>query len=409
MARSKVYIIVGCGHAGISAAQELRRLDHKADIILVDEDPDAYYYRAAMKFYLKGELPRDNLKGRSAKFLQKQDIKILSQEVTRVTVADSSVTLADGAQLPYTKLLLATGADPFMPPIPGIDLPGVLPMRSLEETDAILQLAREHQGQPFTIVGAGVLGMELAEALTKYDVEVHVVALDTYLAPRLFNEGAAAVMAQHFRDHEVALHFNELVQEIQPQGDHLLVKTKNGLEIPSRAVFVTAGVRARTALARNAGIETNRGILVNARMETSQADVYAAGDCVEFREGESVQLWAPAGQMGLIAAANMHGQGQAFSLECVHAYTLLFDRTYHAIGEINPPDAEGAEFLTREASAPGDYFQLILRDERLVGVVALGEIHDPLVLKRVIEAGNPIPAEFKGRLTDKTFDYELLL
>ncbi len=402
-------LIIGAGHAGISAAEELRRINKKGDILIVDSDPDAFYYRASMKFFLKGEMGRDNLVGRTEKYLKKQKITILKQRVVKLLPAEKKVQLDDGTEVYYTKLLIATGSNPFMPPVPGIDLPGVYPMRTLEDTEKIKEVVKSNPGQTFTVVGAGVLGLELAECLVKFDAKINLISDTDYLAPKLFDRGCAQLMATIFEAHGVKIHHQQLVASIEAKNGGVLIRTKSGLEIPSKAAFFTTGVRSDVALARDAGITIGKGIRVKSTMETSIKDIYAAGDCVELPEGSSIQLWAPAGQMGLIAARNMRDQASTFDIGCVHSYTVLFEKVYHALGDYEPEQGTtGYEVIFRE-SKPNDYFKLVLKDQKLVGVVAYGEIHDPIVLKHVIEIGKPIDPAFKSQIVNPTFDYELLL
>ncbi|GAB4307502.1 MAG: hypothetical protein Kow0069_05060 [Promethearchaeota archaeon] len=433
-------LVVGAGHAGVCAVEEFHRYAPRKHAALVDPDPDAFYFRAALKFFVKGELEGAKLAGRGAGWAKRNRATLVADSVDSIDHDARVATLGSGELVEYEKLVLATGAEPFVPPVEGSDLPGVLPFRSLGDARAIRERAselnRERDRAPVAVVGAGVLGLELAEALAKLGVPTTLICDSDYLAPRLLDRGAARVVAETFREHGVEVLFGERVKKIERAGSTglpvspLWVTTESGRRFEASAAYFCTGVRPKVGLAKGAGFDVGRGVLVDDHMRASAPGAFAAGDCAELRgkDGEGgglLQLWAPAGLMGRVAgrnAASEEGPRARFSAGCVHVYTMLFDKPYHALGEFAPgakaptrkpgqpveDDGELVE-MVRPDSAPGDYFKMAYRGNRLVGVVALGEVHDPLVLKRAIEAGAEVPPGLRQAALAVTFDYERLL
>jgi len=224
-----------------------------------------------------------------------------------------SITTDKGLEIGYDKLVLAHGGSLFIPPIEGIDKQGIFSCKQLSETEKLYS----HKGSCAVVIGSGAIGIEAAEALKKKGYEVYIIELFDWILPTLFDEPAGKKLGEALEGYGIHVCTGEKVLRIKGNDGVKSVVTDKQ-EIECDTVVVATGVVPGTALANTAGIETNRGILVNKKMETSMPDIYACGDCVETNDactGESVmfQLKHNAIEQGQIAAKNISGENTGYS------------------------------------------------------------------------------------------------
>jgi apoptosis-inducing factor 3 len=307
-------VIVGGGAAGFAAAEMLRREAFAGEVTILSSDDAAPYDRPnCSKDYLAGNAPEEWMPLRPPDFYQESGIKLeLRAEVTAIDAKARSVTLADGRNLPFDKLLLATGAEPVRLDIPGADQPHVQTLRSLADSRAIIAKAKE--ARRAVVIGASFIGLEVAAALRARDIEVHVVAPERRPLERILGPEFGDFIRAIHEEHGVVFHLEETATAI----DAASVKLKGGASLPSDLVVVGIGVRPRIGLAEHAGLTTDRGVIVNEYLETSVAGIFAAGDIARWPDaytGEKLRIehWVLAERQGQAAARNILGHGQPFS------------------------------------------------------------------------------------------------
>ncbi|MEW6426886.1 MAG: FAD-dependent oxidoreductase [Thermodesulfobacteriota bacterium] len=312
-------IIVGGVAAGMSAAAKARRCDEEASITVFEKGAAVSYANCGLPYYIGGVIKkRDELLIVDAPFLKERfNIDVRARhEVTAIDAGAKTVTvrnLESGETFiePYDKLVLAPGADPVLPPIPGRDLPFVFSFKTLADTDALNEFIERQGPRRAVVVGGGLIGVEMVENLAALGMEVTVVEFLPQLLSFLDAEMAEQV-ALHMRGKGVELLLADKVTAILPEG---AVETTSGARIPADLVILAVGIRPNTALARMAGcaIGDLGGIAVNERMETSVADIFAAGDCVESLQlvtGKKalVPMGSAANKEGRAAGANAMGR-----------------------------------------------------------------------------------------------------
>lgn len=414
----KGFVIIGGGHAGISAIEGFRKIDSKSRLYLIDDDPDNFYFRAATKFLIKGRIEEKDIQGRPDNFFKSNKIKLLKNSALKINSEAKIITLEDDKLLPYEKLCIATGATPFLPPISGINLKNVFVHRSLEDTRKIINLVEKGDNFHPIIIGGGVLGVELAEALALRNIEVELVTLDSRLIPRMIDDYASSILHQHLINNKISIHYSSSVREIigdEHSFSKGVVLQSNDI-ISGNAVFICTGIKRNLSLALDAKIEANRGIQVNRFMQTSNPHIFAAGDVVEFKEDlfhhQFIELWGPAGQMGKVAGMNMAGAEEIFNLDVFHAYTLLFKQNCHCIGDYQPnePALYDIKVSKYEWNGNSCYFKLVFKENVLVGALTFGEARDAMLLDHIIKQNKPLPSNFsKEDLLDRTFDLDRIL
>ena len=304
-------VIVGGGAAGFAAAEMLRRQHYKGSLVMLSEDDAPPVDRPNLsKDYLDGSAPEDWVPLRPDAYYAEQGIDLrLDSRVAAIDTRARELELADGSKVPYDRLLLATGAEPVRLTIPGMDLPHVHTLRSLADTRSII--AGAAKARSVVVMGASFIGLEVAASLRRRGLEVHVVAPDKRPMERVLGPAVGDFVRGLHESHGVVFHLEDSATAV----DAHQVTLASGATIAADLVVVGVGVRPRLALAEKAGLTLDRGVVVDARLQTSVPGIYAAGDIARWPDPHSgeamrVEHWVVAQRQGHTAALNMLG-GQA--------------------------------------------------------------------------------------------------
>lgn len=367
------YVIIGNGVTGITAAITLSRgRDGQVDVYAAERYP--YYYRPRLHEFLAGEVAQEELYMRPEQWYADRGIQVhLDSPVARLRPAQHEVELADGREVPYDRLLLATGGVSFVPPIVGSDRAGVFVLRTLDDALAIRAYAGDCRRA--VVVGCGLLGLEAAGALCKLGLEVTVLEIAPRVLPRQLDVEGAHVFAGIVERMGISVAVDASAQAILGKDRVSGVQLRDGREFPADLVIVAAGVRSNVVLAREAGLELDRGVAVDERMATSAPDVYAAGDVAVFR-GQFWGIIPAATSQARVAAANMAaGEGDAPALYTgtVPSNTLnVVGVDMTSVGTVLP--LEGAfEEIRCALPEQGIYRKLVLQDGVVVGAIVIGD------------------------------------
>jgi len=367
---ARVIVIVGAGIAGLSAAENARQTCPNARITLVSKEKDLPYYRLNLTRYLAGEVDESILPVRPEAWFEENEITLLrGAEVTGIDTANKSVTLDSGPALAFDKLILACGAHPFIPPFHGAGLDGVTTVRTVADANALL--ARIRPGMRCVCIGGGILGLETAGALTKRGLEVSLLEGFGWLLPRQLDEAGARVLERAVKKQGLRIVGNARTTKICGDARAEAVLLEDGSRLPADLVTITTGVRPNTSLARQAGLEVNKGVVVNSRLTTSHPDIYAAGDVAEHR-GTLYGLWEPARYQGAIAGMNAAGLDNEFGgLPRTNTLKVLGVDMF-SIGLVEPDDASFTEIA---GERNGHYYRFLFRDGVLAGAILVGDTH----------------------------------
>ncbi len=301
-------VIVGGGAAGFAAAEMLRREGYAGGITMLSADDAPPCDRPNLsKDYLAGSAPEDWIPLQPPEFYQQQAIDLhLGADVIEIASRDRRVSLRDGRTFAYDKLLLATGAEPVRLPIPGADQPHVHVLRTLADSRAIV--ADAQTAHRAVVIGASFIGLEAAASLRARNIEVHVVAPETRLMERILGAEMGDFVRALHEEHGVIFHLGDTASAIEGKS----VKLKGGAALDADLVVVGVGVRPRIALAEQAGLKIDRGVVVDEYLQTSDPDIFAAGDIARWPDrhtGENLRIehWVVAERQGQTAARNMLG------------------------------------------------------------------------------------------------------
>ena len=341
------YIVIGAVAGGASAAARLRRLNEKAEIVIFEKGEYISYANCGLPYYI-GDVISDRYKlfvQTATSFRNRFNIDVrISTEVTGIDAMNKTVSarnLLTGEEYTesFDKLVLSPGAEPIRPPLPGIGLPGIFTLRNVTDTDYIKQYVDQRKSGRAVVIGAGFIGLEMAENLHDLGMSVTVVEMgNQILAPVDFP--VAAMAQQHIRSKGVDLRLSSAVTGFEKENDTLKVLLKDGNVLEADVVILSIGVRPDTRLAVAAGLELGaaKGIWVNEYLQTSHPDIYAVGDAIEFANpvtGQSMNTYlaGPANKQGRIAANNIVlGNKHLYNGAINTAIVKVFDMTVATAG-----------------------------------------------------------------------------
>jgi NADH oxidase (H2O2-forming) len=372
------FIIIGNGIAGNTAGSTIRRLNTQADITIISEEVYPQYSACALPPYLAGELRRHRLFLRTRKDYSREGIKLVrGQKVNRISAKDKTIFL-DDRSLVYDKLIIATGSRPIIPPIEGVDLEGVFPLKTLSDADRI----RHTVARVAAVVGSGPIGTEAAIALSKRGIKVYLVELLNRIAPRVFDDGPASLLRDILEQHGVTVLTGESITRITGNnGVEYIVTSKRRIECDM--VILAAGMKPNTKLAQQAGVSigTLGGISVTNRMMTNVNDVYACGDCVEAEDMVTGNhtlslLWHNARNQGEVAGHNCCGVSKFYPGSINITSVDVFGTHAVSIGSTEAKVGQHEDIEVIERLSTKNYHRLILSQGRLIGAQFIGDTRD---------------------------------
>lgn len=381
-------LILGGGIAGISAAEEIRRNSEKAYITIVSAEKHLPYYRLNLSRYLAKEVNRENLNIYPESWYKENGINLIQgKEAIEINTDKNKVKLEDDRELSYDKLIIAMGAHAFLPPIPGNNLKNVVTVRKIENVEQIL--GEMNKIESCVCIGGGILGLEVAGAIAKNGVKVTLLEGSDWLMPRQLNKKAAIILTKYLKNIGVEVKENAKVKEIIGENSCQGVALSSGEVLKSKIVIITTGVRTNTYLVRKAGLEVDKGLIVNNYMETSNKNIYGAGDVTEYN-GTLYGLWNVAQFQGKVAAQNAIGNETQFGGIPRSNVLKVLGLDMFSIGEFNPKDGSYYQY---EQEGSDKYFNFVLRDGKMVGSIIIGDKALIIKVKQAVEKGMNFPHE----------------
>ncbi|MFL5184916.1 MAG: nitrite reductase large subunit NirB [Microvirga sp.] len=370
----KKLVVIGNGMAAGRALEELfERAPGAYEVTIFGAEPRVNYNRIMLSPVLSGEKAYEDILIHDDAWYETHGITLhRGKQVVEIDRAARRVIAADGTAADYDQLIVATGSMPFVVPIPGATLPDVVTYRDLDDVNKMLEAAQK--GGHAIVIGGGLLGLEAAAGLKAQGMEVTVLHLMPTLMERQLDPSSGYLLQKAFEDRGIAVRCKANTHAILGETHVTGVRLDDGTELPADIVVMAVGIRPNTGLAKESGLETNRGVLVGDDMRTSDAAIFSVGECVEHR-GLCYGLVAPLYEMAKVVAAQLAGDEAAAYTGSVTATKLkVTGIDLFSAGDFG--EAKDRQDIVLRDAARGVYKRLVLKENRIVGAVLYGETGD---------------------------------
>jgi len=376
-------LIVGNGVAGLSAAEEIRKRNKEANIHMITKENYYTYYRTQLSHFLSKDFNVEDIYMHPKNWYVENNIKVIfNEEVRSIDKNKQTIKLSNNEELVYDKLLLANGASSFIPPVEGRDKQGVFSLRGLDDLREIQEYAKNIDKG--IVIGGGLLGLEAANSLNKLGIEIKVIEFFDRLLPRQLDNEGSKVLRKIVEEQGIKLLLGGQVENIYGENKVEGCKIKGGQDIETSLVLFSAGVRSNIQLAKDMGLEINRSIVVDKFMNTSEEEIYAAGDVCEFN-GKSFGIWPIAIEQGKIAGLNMIGEKQEYE-EIIPSNMLnVMGSKVFSIGDVGTGEGE-YESIKIERDKNNIFKKLFFLNGKLVGAILINDIAMAGKLKKLMSS-----------------------
>ena len=362
------YLIIGNGIAGLSATEEIRKKDADATILIVSNEKSSTYWRTRLSHLISQDFDKDDLFVKKQPWYDERKIdERLECFVEKIDTDKNVAILCDGEKIEYGKVLLATGARPFVPPITNIESKGVFAIRTIDDLMDFKDYVADKN--KVIVIGGGILGLEAAYSALLLEKDVTVIESFDYLLSRQLDKDLSEKLEKTLNDMGIKTYTGKFTEEIiEENGIAKGIKLSDGTEIPADAIMVQAGIRSNIDLAKNSGLEVDRGVLVDDGLKTEYDNVYAAGDCAQIGDF-TIGLWTSSQEMGKIAGNNMAGDSQMYEKPKPFSTLTIGDIKIFSAG-LN--SSEGIEEIREEKD--GNIYKLFKLNDDYVGGILWGDI-----------------------------------
>lgn len=396
-------LIIGNGIAAVTSAQSLSK-DPDIDLTILSKEPNYYYARPRLWSYIAGEITRDELFVRDEDWYRENRIKVmLGETAVKILPESKRVETLDGKFYEYNRLLLAMGAEPFIPPIPGHSLDGVFVLRTLEDADAIHAHAEE--SSLAVVIGGGLLGLEIARVLAGLGLDVTVLEVAPYLLPRQLDREGAGLLKVLLQEMGLKIRTNVQVKQIDGENSVSSILLEDGERLFTDLVLLSTGIRSNTNLATAAGLTVNRGIVVDHNLQTSDKDIYAAGDAAEF--DDRVYGIIPAAlEQARAAAAAITGSSPEYEGTIPSTNLKVTGISVSSIGQYSG-DCEGCDMFKAVDLENKQYRKIVVENGIIKGAILVNDQERANGISRLVRTGKDIN-EYADQILKDGFDLKRL-
>lgn len=386
------YLILGSGAAGISAAEAIRRSDAEGSITLLSEEAEGYYSRPGLAYYLSGEINPQQLFPFSEKDFEQRRLERITGRAQHIRPKEHRVELEDQRSLPYDRLLIASGSSAVRVRAPGAQAQGVVKLDNLADARQILKWA--HKARSAVVVGGGITALEIVEGLVSRKVKTHYFLRGERYWSNVLDAGESRLIEHLLKKDGVELHHHtELAEVLEKNGRVCGVLTAAGRQVTCQLVAISIGVQPRKELAVAAGLETERGILVNPYLQTADNDIFAAGDVAQVLDpltGKAAMdtLWGTARAQGTTAGLNMAGHSTQYRKGVPFNVTRLAGLTTTILGAVGTGRDEDLTSIARgdsetwrklpdaiaaQAGFEANRLRVLVGESHILGAVVMGD------------------------------------
>lgn len=397
------YAIIGSGVAGIAAIDAIRSVDRSGEVVMIGDDPHGFYSRPGLAYYLTGELHDKALYPRTTDEYRKMNFRYVKGQVKNILRETHQLKLDGQADFTYDKLLIAVGAQAIPLEVPGANLEGVFKLDHMNDAKRILKHAR--RGKTAVVVGGGITALELVEGLLARGMKVHYLLRGSRYWGNVLDEQESRIVEARLQMEDVTLHHHTQLVEVTGKNKRVSgVRLAGGAMLKCSLVAYAIGIRPRLELAKQADLRVERGILVNEYLQTSDPDIFAAGDIAQVYDpltGRSAldSLWSSARGQGFAAGLNMAGKATVYIKSTPFNVTRLAGLTTTIIGVVGGGQDEDLVGIARGDSETWrqlpdcmvaqtgfdvNHLRLMVGEQRLLGAVVMGDQKLSFPLEKII-------------------------
>lgn len=374
------FVIVGGGTAAYNAAREIRFRNDHCKITMISEEAVLPYNRPMLTKAMMANFTENQMAIEKAEWYKNNRIQLVLNTRCKAIHPESKTIELEGETIAYDKCIIATGATCFVPPIPGNTLPEVVAIRGVNDIHKITSMLDHVKN--VVVIGGGVLGLEAAWELNKAHCNVTVLEMLPSLMPRQLDFGASRLLESSLLKNNMMLHTSVKITGICGDEHVEAVELEDGTKIPADLVIVSAGVRANIKIAEEAGVQINKAIVVNEKMETNIPNLYAAGDCAEY-DGINFALWNEAVEMGKVAGANAAGDEVSYKTIMGALSFFGLNTSLYAVGDNGKDQLVKYKTVEMQDAQKGTYEKLYFKNNQLCGFILLGDLSR---MKKLTEA-----------------------
>lgn len=397
-------IIVGNGLAGIISAKTLRELDEKVEIEVFAEEKYHYYPRPNLIEFLAGTIPFERTFAFPQEWYREQNINInLEKPVIRIFPDSQEMEVEGGKREKYESLLLANGSFSFIPPFKGTDKNGIFALRTLDDAFELLEYLKNHQR--VVVIGGGLLGLETARAVKSRGARVEVVEFFDRLLPRQLDIQGASLLKAQIENMGIKVHLGLATEEVLGQDEVSGLRFKGEREIETDMAIIAAGVRPNIRLAKEAGLETDRGLVVDDYLQSSNPKIFAAGDVIQHRE-RVYGIIPSSFNQARIVASNILSKKEKYEGTVPSNTLKVVGLDLTSVGLVNPEEGTCEEFR-KEKKEEGIYKKVVIQKGVVVGAIWMGTKKGVSEISRIISRKINVE-KHKISLLEDDFDYSVL-
>ncbi|MFH1854740.1 MAG: FAD-dependent oxidoreductase [Candidatus Omnitrophota bacterium] len=382
------YAIIGSSAAGISAVETIRSKDKKSSITVISDEQKPLYSRCLISYFLAGTIDRDKVRIRPGDFFKKNKIEaVLGVKAEKIDVEKKEIQLGNKEKTKFDKLLIATGASPKLENIPGKDKKGVFPLRTIEHAMEIESMLGQVKNA--AILGGGLIGLRAAYALKSRNKDVSVFVKSSQILSQIIDSESAGIMQRHIEKKGIKVFTGKAAKEIRGKDSVEGLVLDDDSSVDCQLVVIGKGVSPNIEIAREAGLKTNWGIVVDKFLKTTNDNIFAAGDVAEsyditLGENSINAIWPVAVEQGRIAALNMLGDNQAYDGTLAMNSIEFFGLPVISIG-ITRPKKDIYKEIVRKNPDKNIYKKIVLRDNIIVGAIFVNAIEQIGVIGALIK------------------------
>lgn len=409
------HCIIGNSAATLGAIEGIRQKDKTSHITVISDEPYPCYSRPAIAHFLSGDLELPQMYLRDEFYYSRNGVRTFFQKkVIGIDTNKKELIMEDRNCIPYDKLLISTGGTPIIPDIKGRAQKNVFTFTKLDDAKTIATaIAPEPNTRRAVVLGGGLIGLCVTEALEHLGVKVTIVELAERILKPAMDETACNMLARRLNAHGITIITSDTISELTGHKEAEAVHLKSGKNIPCDLVVVAMGVKPNIELAKNTPIKTNRGILIDSRGRTNIENIFAAGDVVESmdplcNENRVIPIWPNAYQQGSIAGMNMAGGSVEYSGGFAMNSFAFYDLPIISVGINDPPEGEvkkdGYEILSKLDEEKNIYRKLVIKNNVVVGAIFAGDIDKSGIITYLIKNKVDV-SDIRAKLLDDDFGF----